>query len=128
MYIQLFISDHATEGDRLLAVLRKAIPETPIIQYHGTGAVGRVVPTAFNEKIAAVIMVSGREELASLARMNKTWERFKTILVVPDGESETVALGHAIRPVYTAFTSSDFSDVAAVLKHIRESAGDDIYN
>ena len=120
MHVQLYISDYAPEGNRLLTVLREAIPEVPIIQYHGIGAVGRVMPTSYNEKIVAVIMVADKEELTSLAQRNKTWDRLKTILVLPDSEPETVTLGHVLRPVYMAFASNDFSDIAAVLKHIRK--------
>jgi hypothetical protein len=122
MHIQLFISEDTQEGDRLLGVLRAAMPGVPLIQYHDTEAIGRVMPTAYNEKIVAVIMVAERETLASLARRNKMWDRLKTILVLPDSEPETVTLGHVLRPTYMTFTNSDFSDVAAVLKHIRKGA------
>ena len=128
MHIQLFISDYAPEGDRLLAVLRDAVPGVPIIQYHSTTAIGKVIPAAYNEKIVAVIMVAEKGELAILAHNKKSWDRLKTILVLPDSEPETVTLGHVFRPVYMAFPSSDFSDIAAVLKHIRESAEGDVCN
>jgi hypothetical protein len=128
MQIQLYISNHTPEGDRLRGVLREALPGVPIIQHHDSEAIGRVTPTAYNEKIVAVIMVAEREVLVSLARMNKTWDRLKTILVLPDSEQETVTLGHELRPAYIAFKDSDFSDVAAVLKHIRKSAYGDIRN
>jgi hypothetical protein len=128
MHIQLFISEQAPEGDRLLAVLRDAMPGAPFIQYHTTGAVGRVIPAAYNEKAVAVIMVAGRDELAALARRENTWDRLKTILVLPDSESETVSLAHTLRPSYIAFSGSCFADVVAILNHIRESADGAVYN
>ena len=128
MHIQLFISEKAPEGKRLLAVLREAMPEVPLIQYHTTGAVGRVKASVYNEKAVAVIMVTGRDELAALARLENTWDRLKTILVLPDSEPETVSLAHALRPSYIAFTGGHFADVIAILNHIRESVAGDIRN
>ena len=128
MHIQLFISEQAPEGDRLWAVLKDAMPGVPFIQYHGTGAVGRVAPAAYNEKAVAVIMVAGRDELAALTRLKNTWDRLKTILVLPDSSQETVSLAHELRPSYIAFTGSCFADVVAVLNHILESANGYLYN
>ena len=128
MHIQLFISEQAPEGDRLWTVLKDAMPEVPFIQYHSTGAVGRVAPVAYNEKAVAVIMVAGQDELAALTRLKNTWDRLKTILVLPDSSQETVSMAHGLRPSYIAFTGSCFTDVVAVLNHILESANGDICN
>ncbi len=128
MHIQLFISEQAPEGDRLWTVLKNAMPGVPFIQYYGTGAVGRVAPAIYNEKAVAVIMVAGRDELAALTRLENTWDRLKTILVLPDSSQETVSMAHRLRPSYIAFTDSCFADVVAVLNHIQESADGAICN
>ena len=128
MHIQLFISKQAPEGDRLWTALKDTMSEMPFIQYHNTGAVGRVIPATYNEKAVAVIMVAEREELVALGHLKNTWDRLKTILVLPDSEPETVSLAHALRPSYIAFTGSCFVDVVAILNHILESADGDIFN
>ncbi len=128
MHIHLYISEMAKEGDRLWTVLKDAMPGVPFIQYHGTGAVGRVIPVGYNEKIVAVIMVAERDELAALARRENTWGRLKTILVLPDRDPETVSLGHKLRPSYIAFSDGCFADVVTVLKHIQENSDGEICN
>lgn len=119
MHIHLFISDHATEGHRLQALIVDKMPEVPVIQYHGIEAVGRVVPAAYDEKVVALVMVAKIEELVILARGQNLWMRSKTVLILPSNEPELVSRGHALRPVYTAFSNGDFSDVLSVISHIR---------
>lgn len=119
MHIQLYISEDASEGHRFQALIRDAMPEVPVIQYHGIDAVGRVVPIAYDEKIIVLIMVANIEELELLARGRNIWERNKTILVLPENEPEIVNRGLALRPVYTAFAGGDFTDVLSVIDHIR---------
>lgn len=119
MHIQLFVSDHAPGGHRLQTLVRDAMPGVPFIQYHGVEAVGRVVPIAYDEKIISLVMVADVEELVMLARGQSLWERSKTVLVLPSNEPEIILKGHALRPVYTAFSDGDFNNVISVMTHIR---------
>lgn len=118
MNIQLFISRHAREGQRLRAVLPEAMQGVSVTQYQRPEDVGRVVCDACNEKKIAVIMVAERKELIELSQWKNTWDRLWTILVLPSSEPEIISLGHALRPRFMTFSNSDFSDVVAVLRHI----------
>lgn len=128
MRIQLYISGHAPEGDRLRAVLQDNMPGVPVVFSNNIDDLGREVQTAYNDKNIAVIMVAGPEELAELARLGSVWDRFWTILVLPGSEPEIISMGHALRPRFVTFTDGDFSDVSEVLNHIRDSADGDVSN
>lgn len=125
MHIQLYISGHSPEGDRLRAVLQDTMPGVPVVHSHDTRDLSREVQTAYSDKNVAVIMVAGREELAELARLGSVWDRFWTILVLPGSEPEIISMGHALRPRFVTFADGDFSDVSKVLSHIRDSADGD---
>ena len=73
------------------------------------------MPTAYDEAAVAVVMVSDKEELFLLAEKKKIWDKFKTVLVLPNDESKTISLGHSLSPRFVTYMDSDFSDVEAVL-------------
>ena len=120
MQIHLFISKKAQTGNRLKAALSDALKTNPVIQYNAPNAFGSVIPAAYDVPAIAVIMVSEHEELAELAEMRGVWDRFKTILVIPNGEPETIRLADQLHPIFLTCMSSDFAEVATILDHIKK--------
>ncbi len=128
MHIHLYISGPGSFANRLKAVLWNSLSAFPVIQYYSIEAIGRVMPTVYDEKAVALVMVTEKKELEELAEKNYFWDRVKTILILPDSDPETISLGHALKPSFVTFIENDFSDALAVLNHICESANGDIYN
>ena len=64
-----------------------------------------------------VFLTQSRDQLLELITLRSVMEDIRTILIIPDDENVTIALGHLLRP--TLLTSVDaeanFADVAAVL-------------
>ncbi len=119
MHIHLFISEKAPAGERLRAALRDVLSGLSVIQYSRIEAFDQVIPSHFNEAAVAVVMVGENEELARLADKKGILEKTRTILILPDNGKEALTMGHLLRPRFLTFMSSDFSDVAAVLTHIK---------
>jgi hypothetical protein len=64
----------------------------------------------------AVLFAATRQELLDLKGMWSLFENLKTILILPDGEEETVAVAHTMRPRFISCADRDFHDVVAVLE------------
>jgi hypothetical protein len=47
----------------------------------------------------------------------------RIILVLPDRDDETVAMGHRLRPRMVSYNDGDYLDVAAVLIRMNEKRG-----
>lgn len=62
-----------------------------------------------------VLFPMNRRELAALEKIKDLLARVKIIVVVPDDQSETIRMGHALHPRYLSFADGDLSDVSAVL-------------
>jgi hypothetical protein len=62
-----------------------------------------------------LILVDSREDLAELFSIKKLLFDVRTILVLPDKNSDTVAIGHLLRPRFISYRDGNFLDVAAVL-------------
>jgi hypothetical protein len=70
-----------------------------------------------SEKIGvAVLFAATRQELLDLKSIWSLLEDMRTILILPDGEEETVAVAHTMRPRFITCGDRDFRDVVAVLE------------
>lgn len=118
MQIHLFISKHVKVGNRLKKIVNKFTQVFSLIQYHNAEAFGQVLPRTYDELAVALIVVSDKEELSLLSERNDIWHWFKTILVIPDDNLETVNQCHFLSPSFITYMDSDFSDVEAVLKNM----------
>lgn len=64
----------------------------------------------------AVLLAATRQELFDLKSLWSLFEGKRTILILPDGEQETVAVAHSMRPRFISCGDRDFRDVIAVLE------------
>jgi hypothetical protein len=62
-----------------------------------------------------VLFASHQAELEKMLSLSSWLEDLRIILVLPDSRTQTVTLGHRLRPRFVSFMDGDFSDVAAVL-------------
>ncbi len=64
----------------------------------------------------AVLLASRIEDLLELLPVRSLLLDIRTILILPDREKNTVALGHFFDPLFLSYADSNFKKVAAVLK------------
>ena len=62
------------------------------------------------------MLAATRQELLDLKAMWSLFEDLRTILILPDGEKETVAMAHTMRPRFISCGDRDLRDVKAVLE------------
>jgi hypothetical protein len=71
-----------------------------------------------NAPSIAVLIAFTRKELSSLLSIRNLLSDIPTILVIPDREKETIAIGHTFFPRLLSFADRGFEDVIAVLRKI----------
>ena len=71
----------------------------------------------FPREIAVVVLFPANEDqLSELISLKDYLDGIPLILVLPDGERETISKGYKLYPRFISFINSDFTDVAAVLE------------
>jgi hypothetical protein len=71
----------------------------------------------------AILCPSGKDELNRLLAIRPLLRDMRIILILPDGQAETVSEGHALRPRFVSYADGDLSDVAAVVRKMARLAG-----
>ena len=64
----------------------------------------------------AVILAADLEDLFDLLYIRGLLEDIKLILILPDREKSTMAMGHILHPRFLTSIDNSFKDVAAVLR------------
>lgn len=65
-----------------------------------------------------ILFAASREDLMEFLYIRDLLNGVRIILVLPDGEEETVAKAHILRPRFLTYADSDFLEVVAVLGKI----------
>jgi hypothetical protein len=119
MQIHLFISGSALARNRIKAELKKMIRSNTTTNHQTPNDFHSITIEPYNEPIASVIMPANNKELFQLTQIKDFWSKSKNILILPDEEPETLKLANSIRPVFITNIDDDFSNVALILKHIK---------
>ena len=72
--------------------------------------------------LAAILTVSGRQELLDLVAIAKFLRSARVILILPDKELETVSQGHELRPRFLTWPAAAPGEVMAVLHKMLANA------
>jgi hypothetical protein len=63
-----------------------------------------------------IILISTKDELIDVLSFRNLLFGFRLILILPDSEEETVALGHRLRPNFLTYLYSNAKEIKAVLE------------
>jgi hypothetical protein len=62
-----------------------------------------------------VLLAMNREDLENIVAIQDLLSDSRIVLILPDKEDDTMALGHTLRPRFVSYRDSSFKDVGAVL-------------
>jgi hypothetical protein len=67
-----------------------------------------------------VLLLANQSDLVELGSQRELVSDVETILLLPDGAEQTVALAHSLRPNFLGSTDCDLDTVVSVLKRLVE--------
>jgi hypothetical protein len=115
--MQTFIYSSRDDPDakRLDLVVRSVIPNGRIESFTGLVSLNKRLRTPVEPDSIAVISIANRKELEHMQRLCPLLTEIYIIMVIPDGEKETLALAHLLLPRFLSRKESDFVDLRVVL-------------
>lgn len=69
-----------------------------------------------SELTIAVLFTASVLDILDILAISDLLSDVRIILILPDREEATIAMGHALHPRFICYADSNFKDVAAVLK------------
>jgi len=102
-------------GTKLQEAVETILPRASVEAYHSIARLSeRLHRPALNFPIV-VLLAMNRDELENIVAIQDLLLDSRIVLILPDKEEDTLALGHTLRPRFVSYRDSSFKDVGAVL-------------
>ena len=102
-------------GASLQGAVEKVLPKARVETFHTVYRLSeRLHRPALNSPIV-VLLAMNREDLENIVAIQDLLLDSRVVLILPDKEDDTLALGHVLRPRFVSYQDSSFKDVGAVL-------------
>ena len=103
------------QGERLQRLIRDLVPKERLEIYDTFKGFSERLHKPMDEIPVAVILAASEEDLLTILSISHLLYDVKFILILPNREDITVAIGHSLRPRFVSYADSDFREVTAVL-------------
>ena len=108
------------DGKRLQQVIKSVVPVENTEIYRSIEELGNRLRLPTSDVSVFVLFTKSKTELFDLILIKKWLLDLRILLVLPDGDKETITMGHTLFPRFLTYADSDFKDVEAVLKKLIE--------
>lgn len=88
--------------------------------FHSVGDLSRRLRRPAGAPTIAALLTGNKEDLLNIVSIRKLLSGMPVILILPDREKDTVAMGHALSPRFLTYTDSNLQEVTAVLGKVLE--------
>jgi len=122
MKVILYIAKDHQEGQKLQSAVEKMIPKHLLVVFNMITALSQGLRGPLSDTVL-VLCPSCKEDVRELVALRELIQGVRTIMVLPDDERETVAIGHRFQPRFLTMSTPDFKDVSKVLGkmlHLRD--------
>jgi hypothetical protein len=103
---------------RFLALLEMAIPDKRFEICHSIDELSaKLEMPLFDVKVAILFAVT-RKEITQILALGDWMADVKSILVLSDGDKDTMAMAHKLRPRYVTWVNSDPIDLVTVARRM----------
>jgi hypothetical protein len=122
MGLIIYIPKEDESGRRLQEIVAGLVWQDTIeIYYTLTRLFFRLRHADGNEDVA-LLLASSRKDLEALVGARNLLSGLRIVLVLPDSEQNTIALGHLLRPRFVSTRDQGFSDLSLVLEKMSKTA------
>lgn len=113
--IIVYAREEDIQGDLIKEIIAGLVPQANVETYGMISDLSSRLHTPQRNYDIAVLLASDRKDLEDMFKIRPLLDNVRIILVLPDRQSETIKMGHTLRPRYMSFSDSPISDVAFVL-------------
>jgi len=118
MKLLIFASNNRETRERLLGLTLGLEGLDSVDLYGSREALARGLRQPPFLESLALIAPANREELDGIVSLGQLLSAVRTILILPDQNSDTISRGLLVRPHFLSFADGDLSVVAAVLARL----------
>lgn len=116
MKILVYENTNAGKTKSFLEKIDKEIPSDMVEMYHNRETLLNRVLRIPNRYNIIVLFCDTLDDFKYFISMRDTFRQYRIILVIPDGEADTVKQAHQLYPRYLSYSDNGYGNVCDVLK------------
>jgi len=116
--IVLFIPSRNDAEKRLMAALERTVPRGSLKIYRNPDSLRRRLLPGRSNGLTLVILAATKQDLLAVVPLREMLLGFRVIMVLPDSDDLTLAMGWGMWPRFVSYADGNFEDVAGVLNKI----------
>ncbi|HME46394.1 MAG TPA: hypothetical protein VKF36_25145 [Syntrophorhabdales bacterium] len=116
--IALFSPSRNDTEKRLMATLERRVPRGSLKTYRDPDSLRRRLLPGGSSAPTLVILAATKQDLLAVVPLREMLLGFRVIMVLPDSDDLTLAMGWGMWPRFVSYADGDFQDVAGVLSKI----------
>lgn len=115
-----FLADPKNKAKKLLLrVLDMIVPQDKITMVEDVIELESQLRRQLYDDLIVMLLPADESDLSRIIGLKELFGDMPIILILPDREKETIALGYKLRPRFITYTESNFLDVATVLMKMK---------
>jgi hypothetical protein len=123
MSLIVYLSGTKESNEKLMRIIRDALPGAPLEVYLTIGELTRRLRQPFPDVNFAVLYAASRAELMEIIFLEKILGELRLVLILPDRDPEIMEKAHRLRPRYVAVAPDDYDRLQCVLQRSMELYG-----
>jgi hypothetical protein len=100
---------------RLQELMETVVPEENRATYRDIQAFSQRLREPAEGQRIVLLSASSRQDLSLIQSIRSLLSDESIIIILPDREGDTIAMGHSLHPRFLTYVDSDFTDLAGVL-------------
>lgn len=116
-----FLADPKNKAKKLLLrVLDVIVPQDKITLIENIKELESQLRRQLYDDLMVMLLPADENELSRIIELKELFGDMPIILILPNREKETTALGYKLRPRFITYADSNFLDVATVLMKMKD--------
>lgn len=128
MNVVLYLSGAGAAEKALGEAVEATVPPKRLVRCQNTGDLSRCLLRPTHDLSAVVLLATSSKDLEDILSLRESLRGLRVLIVLPDGNPRTVALGHTLHPRLLTHTDCNFTElvVAVLVKILGISEGSGI--
>lgn len=124
MAVILYLPEHNGAGARLHRIVKEVLSERNIEWFGSLNEMSQRLHEPIPDVKIAILYLTNKQDLLRVCAMGDFLGDIRLILVLPDGNPETISKAHLLRPRFITYVDNSFDDLGLVLKQMYHLYGD----
>ncbi len=109
-------------GERLENIIHTQVPQIQVKTCNSIDLFTELLRQPLNNISVVILLITSRDELVQFNLIQTFFDNIRVILILPDRQKDTLALGLKLKTSFISYVDSDLQGIASVLEQIHRKS------